>query len=59
MLDLSYTSVNINNEIKLYAEKHPSLIKFDLRSTKCSIEDVKYIETILIKKSVRQNLKDK
>jgi hypothetical protein len=56
-IDLSYSNIFINNETKSMIEKHPTLIKLDLRNTKCSSDDVKFVETILIKKSVRQNLK--
>lgn len=67
-MDLSYTQILVDADAKNSLEQHPSLIKLDLNSTKCSdgnsyiyidlsfIEEVRMIESVLIRKSVKQNL---
>ena len=35
---------------------HPMLTQLDLRFTKCTPEELKYIDDILIEKKVRKNL---
>ena len=65
ILDLSYSQIFLDADTKTLIEQHPSLIKMDLHSTKCTegnifkvkfIEEVKMIESTLIRKSVKQNL---
>jgi Ran GTPase-activating protein (RanGAP) involved in mRNA processing and transport len=66
ILDLSYSQVFLDSDAKNLLEQHPCLIKLDLHSSKCSegkldllkysLDEVKSLESILIRKSVKQNL---
>ena len=56
VIDLSNTNCIFDEEIKTGVKEHPMLNKLDLRFTKCTEEELKYIDNVLIEKSVKKNL---
>ena len=56
IIDLSNTSCIFDDDIKAGIKEHPMLTKLDLRFTKCTEEEMKFIDDVLIEKYVKKNL---
>lgn len=56
VIDLSNTNCIFDEDIKNGVIEHPMLTKLDLRFTKSSPEDLKFIDDVLIEKKVKKNL---
>lgn len=56
VIDLSNTNCVFDEDIKQGVIEHPMLTKLDLRFTKCSEEELKFIDDMLIEKKVKRNL---
>lgn len=57
VIDLSNTNCTFDEDIKQGIIEHPMLTNLDLRFTKCSEEELKFIDDVLIEKKVKKNLK--
>jgi len=57
VIDLSNTNCIFDEDIKQGIIEHPTLTKLDLRFTKCTEEELNFIDNVLIEKKVKKNLK--
>jgi hypothetical protein len=58
-IDLAHTNVSLDPDLKANLELNQTLVKLDLRYTKCSQEEIAYVDSCLMKKLIKQNLKKK